>query len=62
MGQGDDSTNGERALAWWLTDCGGCRRKAELGVHLSGVLEVTWKWALGGRSPELFCGGTLKMR
>lgn len=41
MGQGDDSTDGERALAWWLTDCGGCRRKAELGVHLSGVLEVT---------------------
>lgn len=62
MGQGDDSIDGERALAWWLTDWGVCRRKAELGFHFSGVLEVTWKRSLGGRNPELFCGGTLKMR
>lgn len=43
----------EPAPGSWLT-AGVAGGKAKLGVHLSGVLVVTSKQSVGGRSPELF--------
>lgn len=50
----------EPAPGSWLT-AGVAGGKAKLGVHLSGVLVVTSKQSVGGRSPELFFWGTLKL-
>lgn len=35
--------------------------KPEVTVHVVGVPEEIWKQSAGGRSPELFFWGTLKM-